>query len=151
MGAIVLVAQDVERYLKFVVPFTDADDTSVEGMLSRLEAPKRQTFGALIGKFMKSASEINEDMENYLVGLIEQRNRIVHHFNDEYGLKIREGKASEVVLELKEHLKKLVVIRHLFKNFAARILELLRDTTLKNSSDLSELNELIASLDERAD
>ena len=54
IGAIVLSTQEAERYLKFILPFTETADPSISAVLSRADKLKKRTLGDLIGRFVDS-------------------------------------------------------------------------------------------------
>lgn len=55
IGAIVLVAQEVERYLKAILPFMDSKDPGIGAALRRHGKLERSTLGTLMGQLPGSS------------------------------------------------------------------------------------------------
>ena len=69
VGAIVLVSQDAERYLKITLPFTGSEDPSLTAALKRHEKLKKRTLGELAGKFVDSTTSDSLDFAKHMADL----------------------------------------------------------------------------------
>ena len=96
VGAIVLVSQDAERYLKITLPFIAAEDSSLGASLKRHEKLKKRTLGELAGKFVDSTTSDSLDFAKHMAYLVATRNQVVHHFNETYGVQLNAGSYQEV-------------------------------------------------------
>ena len=146
IGAIVLVSQDAERYLKLALPFVGADDPALGAALKRAEKLKRRTLGELTGKLVEASASDSLDFAGHMAHLIDARNRVVHHFNETYGAQIAAGAHQEVVASLQELLTNLRSYRNVSEQLALAVLEGLRDVTYRDTPEQSQLAELCASI-----
>src|SRR4051812_15012761 len=101
IGEIVLSTQDAEKYLKIILPFAKSEDSSVAGVLARLEKLSKGTFGGLITKFVETTTSNSNQLEQHLTGLVNRRNQLVHHFGEAYGDALRLGNHEKVIDSLR--------------------------------------------------
>ena len=145
VGAIVLVSQDAERYLKVTLPFTDSDDSSLDAALKRHEKLKRRTLGELAGRFVDSSKGDSLNLAKHMAYLITTRNQVVHHFNETYGTQLSTGAYQEVVDSLETLLANLKIFRSLMEQLALAVFEGLRDLTFRDTPEYEEMAALCAS------
>jgi hypothetical protein len=145
VGAIVLVSQDAERYLKFALPFVKSKDPSLTAALARAEKLKRRTLGELTGKFVEASTSDSLDFAEHMAYLVAARNQVVHHFNETYGAQISSGAHQDVFESLKVLLANLKSYRAALEQFALTVLEGLRDVTFRDTPEYSQVSELCAS------
>jgi hypothetical protein len=88
VGAIVLISQDAERYLKITLPFLGPSATPHKDISKQIEALKKRTLGELTGKFVDSATSESLDFARHMAYLVSTRNKVVHHFNETYGAQL---------------------------------------------------------------
>jgi hypothetical protein len=149
VGAIVLSTQDAEMYLKLILPFTDSIDPSVSGALARHEKLKKRTFGDLVVRFLDSSTSDSLALSKHLEDLVDQRNRIVHHFGATYGAQLRSGETSHVIGSLQTLQANVEGFRAALEQAALRLLETLRDVTLSDTPEYQDYANLCASFRQR--
>jgi hypothetical protein len=145
VGAIVLVSQDAERYLKLALPFVKSEDPSLGAALKRAEKLKKRTLGELTGKFVEASTSDTLYFAQHMAYLVAARNQVVHHFNETYGAQISAGAHQEVIESLKTLLANLKSYRAHLEHVALTVLEGLRDVTFRNTPEYSQMAELCAS------
>ncbi|RYG98482.1 MAG: hypothetical protein EON58_07015 [Alphaproteobacteria bacterium] len=101
IGLIVLASQELERHLKVLVAASDASGArSGIDLHKRLE---RRGLGDVVTRFL-SVATITEgdalDLEDYFSGLLDRRNKVVHHFIETYGEDLEAGRHENVLLNL---------------------------------------------------
>ena len=144
IGAIVVSTQDAERYLKVILPFTNAQDPSLSGAISRREKLKKRTLGDLVGTLVDSSTQNSERLKQHLTYLVEQRNRVIHHFGETYGQQLRSGNSHQVLESLKVLLANVDAFRAAMEEMALRLFEAMRDTTFHGTPEYEEFAELCA-------
>jgi len=144
IGAIVLSTQDVEGYMKVLLPFLNSNDPNLRAALSRHEKLKKRTFGELVGNFVESTSSDSRNYAHHLATLVDQRNRIVHHFNETYGQKLRSGAAQDVVAALRTQLTNVNALRDGLAQMALHFLEAMRDTVFQDTPEHQDMVKLCA-------
>ena len=144
IGAIVLSTQDAERYLKAILPFTDSQDISIGGVLSRHEKLKKRTFGDLVGKFVDSSTPGSAGFKEHLAHLVDRRNQIVHHFPEAYGEQLRSGHSQQVIDSLRVLLANVDAFRSALERAALQLFEAMRDTTFLGTAEYQEMDDLCA-------
>jgi len=149
IGAIVLTTQELERYLKFIVPFTNTDDASWEGLMKRMSRSQKQTFGELLGKLLKASTSNDPNWQADCERIIKFRNNVVHHFQETFGKAYGEENFTEVASELRSHLNEVFELRNILINLSVQILDILKQTTLKNMAKFDDIDKLIGKLNER--
>ena len=149
VGAIVLVSQDAERYLKLSLPFFKSEDPSLGAALNRAKKLEKQTLGALTGKFVEASTSESLDFAQHMAYLVTSRNQVVHHFNETYGAQIRSGAHQEVLSSLETLLTNLESYRAALEQVALAVVEGLRDITFRNTPEYSQIAELCTSIRSR--
>ena len=149
VGAIVLVSQDAERYLKLALPFVKSEDPSLGAALKRVEKLKKRTLGELTGKFVEASTSDSLDFAQHMAYLVATRNQVVHHFNETYGAQISSGAHQDVLGSLETLLANLKSYRAVLEQVALTVLEGLRDVTFRNTPEYSQISELCASFRSR--
>ena len=149
VGAIVLVSQDAERYLKFALPFVKSEDPSLGAALKRAEKLKKRTLGELTGKFVDASTSDSLDFAEQMAYLVTARNQVVHHFNETYGAQVSSGAHQDVVDSLETLLANLKSYRTVLEQVSLTVLEALRDVTFRDSPEYSQVSELCASFGSR--
>jgi len=145
VGAIVLVSQDAERYLKITLPFTDSDDSSLGALLKRHEKLKKRTLGELAGKFVDSTTSDSLDFAKHMAYLVATRNQVVHHFNETYGPQLTTGDYQRVYDSLETLLANLKIFRSVTEQVALAVFEGLRDFTFRDTPEYEQMASLCAS------
>ncbi len=149
IGAIVLSTQDAERYLKAILPFTDSQDPSISGAMSRHEKIKKRTLGDLVGKLVDSSTSTSAGLEQHLADLVERRNQIVHHFHETYGEQLRSGHSQQVAVSLEALLSDVDTLRRALEQMALQLFEAVRDITFVGTPEYQKMDELLASIRRR--
>ena len=144
VGAIVLSTQDAEMYLKFILPFTDSNDPSISSALARHAKLKKRTFGDLVGKFVGSSTSESLALAQHLANLVDQRNRIVHHFGETYGSQLRSGDSQQVIVSLQTLQANVDGFRVALEQAALNLLETLRDVTFSGTPEYEDYANLCA-------
>ncbi|GAB3091384.1 hypothetical protein [Lysobacter terrae] len=142
VGAIVLVSQDAERYLKLALPFLKSNDPRLGAALKRAEKLKKRTLGDLTGKFVDASTSDSLDFAQHMAYLVDARNQVVHHFNETYGAKINAGAHQDVLESLRTLLSNLKTYRALLEQIVLTVLEGLRDITFRDTPEYSQISEL---------
>ena len=145
IGAIVLVSQDAERYLKITLPFMGSEDSSLSESLKRHEKLKKRTLGELAGRFVDSTTSDSLDFAQHLAYLVATRNQVVHHFNETYGEKLSSGSYQEVFDSLETLLANLKTFRSVVEQLSLAVLERLRDVTFRGTPEYEQMATLCAS------
>jgi hypothetical protein len=100
VGAIVLVSQDAERYLKMTLPFIGSKEAGLDAAFKRLEKLKKRTLGELAEKLVDSATSDSTDFAEYMAYLVASRNQVVHHFNETFSAQLSSGAHQDIVSDL---------------------------------------------------
>lgn len=146
IGAIVLSTQDVERYMKLLLPFLNSKDPSLSVALARHDKLRKRKFGELIRNFVDSTTSDSRNYAQHLDSLVDQRNRIVHHFNETYGQKLRSGEAKDVIAALRAQLTNVDAFRDGLAQMALHLLEAMRDTVFQDTPEHQDIARLCAAL-----
>ena len=149
VGAIVLVSQDAERYLKVALPFVKSNDPSLGAALKRAEKLKKRTLGELTGKLVVASTSDSLDFAQHMVYLVAARNQVVHHFNETYGAQIASGSHQDVFNSLETLLANLKSYRAVLEQVVLTVLEALRDVTFRDTPEYSQISELCDSFRSR--
>lgn len=149
VGSIVLVSQDAERYLKFVLPFCNSKDPCLKAAVQRAGRLKRRTLGELTGKFVEASTSDSLDFAKHMEYLVNARNLVVHHFTETYGPQIASGAHQNVLGTLEGLVADLKNYRALLEQVALTIVEAMRDITFRNTPEYSQISELCASFRSR--
>lgn len=139
-----LSTQDAERYMKMCLPFFASKDPSISTALSRHDKLKKRTFGELIGVFVDSSTSDSDDFADHLAALVEQRNKIVHHFNETYAQKLRSGGSQDVVKALGVQLKNVNTFRDLLAQIVLHLFEAIKDTVFQGNPEYHDMADLCA-------
>ena len=145
IGAIVLVSQDAERYLKITLPFTGSEDPSLAASLKRHERLKKRTLGELAGKFVDSTASDSIDFAKHMAYLVATRNQVVHHFNETYGAQLSAGSYQEVYDSLETLLANIKIFRSVVEQLALVVFEELRDVTFRDTPEYEQIASLCES------
>lgn len=145
IGAIVLTAQEVERYLKAILPFTDSTDSSIGAALRRHRKLQSSTLGLLMKQLTKASASSRDDFRRQAGELVKRRNDVVHRFAETYGPLLKAGHHQEVVASLRVLEADLVAMRDALAQAVACLLEALRDTTFLGTPEYGEMAEVCAS------
>ena len=149
VGAIVLVSQDAERYLKLALPFVKSEDPSLGAALKRAEKLKKRTLGELTGKLVEASTSDSLDFAQQMAYLVATRNQVVHHFDETYGAQISSGAHQDVLASLETLLANLKNYRAVLEQVVLTVLEGLRDVTFRDTPEYSQFSELCASFRSR--
>jgi hypothetical protein len=136
-------------YLKLILPFTDSSDPSIGSALARHEKLNRRTFGDLVGKFVDSSTSDSLALTQHLADLVDQRNRVVHHFGATYGAQLRSGKSRQVIASLQTLQANVDGFRVALEQAALHLLESLRDVTFRGTPEYQDYANLCASFRQR--
>lgn len=128
IGSIVLITQDIERYLKVVTPFMGDDESEVDKNLARLDKIKKQTFGQLLGAFLNKVKFEPNDAKKRMNDMIAMRNNLVHHFSETYGPQIKAGETDKVITTLRTHRRNAIYLRDALEQLTRQLIELLRES-----------------------
>lgn len=145
VGAIVLTGQDVERYLKAILPFTDAKDPSLGAVIRRQDKLTRRPLGELAGKLLEASTSDSVGFAEHLAKLVDARNRVVHHFNEAYGAKFAAGQTREIASSLESVLLNLKAFRASLEQVALALFEALRDVMYRGTPEYQQMAALCAS------
>jgi hypothetical protein len=145
VGAIVLTGQDVERYLKAILPFTNAEDPSLGAALKRQDKLARRPLGELAGKLLEASTSDSVGFAEHLAKLVDSRNQVVHHFNEAYGAKFAAGQTREVTSSLESVLFNLEAFRASLEHVALVLFEALRDVVYQGTPEYRQMAALCAS------
>ncbi len=89
IGVNILLFQQIERILKFLLPFMYAPNSDEKKDVRKYrEKVKSQTLGNLINSFIESVDYDPDYFSEYLKKIVEERNKLVHHFGGSKGLNI---------------------------------------------------------------
>ncbi|WP_036165465.1 hypothetical protein [Noviluteimonas dokdonensis] len=142
VGAIVLSAQSSEHYLKAILPFTHTKDPSLAGALARAEKLKRRTLGDLVGKLVDASTSKSDHFEADLANLVDDRNRVVHHFAETYGKQLKDGDVEGVITALRTIRANAKALEQAVEGLALRLMEALRDITYRGTPEFDDFDAL---------
>lgn len=145
VGAIVLVSQDAERYLKVTLPFAGSEAVGLEESLRRYEKLKKRSLGELVGRFFDATTADSLDFAKHMAYLVAARNQVVHHFNETYGSQLANGDCQGVYDSLETLLSNLDTFRSTAEMLALAIFEGLRDVTYRGTPEYEQMAALCAS------
>ncbi|QOW22030.1 hypothetical protein [Novilysobacter avium] len=145
VGGIVLTSQDVERYLKHVLPYIGNGELSVSSQIARHEKLKKRMLGLLVGELVDSSTSDSLDFSQHMARIVHDRNQVVHHFNETYGQQLSTGSADEVKASLQSVLANLTNLKSVTEQMMAIVLEGLRDITFANTPEQTQMADLCAS------
>ena len=140
IGVIVLSTQASERYLKLVLPFTDAEDPSLSAALARANKVQRTTFGNLSKGLVNAATWKSATFKSDLANLVKDRNRVVHHFGETFGKQLNAGDAVSVIDSLRIIRANARSFEQAMTQLALCVLEGLRDTTFSGTPEFHDLD-----------
>jgi hypothetical protein len=149
IGSIVLATQEVERHLKFVLPFTDSQDPSLGGALARREKLEKVTLGSLVGQFVDASKSDSPNFAQHLATLVEKRNQIVHQFGETYGEQLRSGDSQQVISLLRAHLANVKSLGATLEQLVLRLSEAMRDITFRDTPEQKSMCDLCEAFRER--
>ncbi|CAG4970763.1 hypothetical protein [Novilysobacter luteus] len=144
VGAIVLASQDVEGYLKVIVPFMATEEATLQSVIQTHGKLQRRMLGQLVGHFVDSTTSDTLGFAQHMAQLVNDRNRIVHHFNDTYGAQLASGDIASVISSLQAVLGNITNFRSVTVQLALVIFEGLRDTTFYGTPEYEQFSELCA-------
>jgi hypothetical protein len=151
VGQIILETQEAERLFKVILPFIGRqDDPSLGGALQRARRLTRTSFGELAKKFA-AAGESNDDFATHLQTLVDERNRVVHHFAETYGPLIAAGRNAEVSTRLRTLLANVRALHQSLAGVALVLLETMLEGPFSGTDEYRELSGLCADLRARVE
>lgn len=145
IGAIVLVSQDAERYLKITLPFIGPAAAPHREITKQLERLQKRTLGDLTGKFVDSTNSHSLDFAQHMDYLVDTRNKVVHHFCETYGAQLNSGAHQEVINVLATIHANLKGFRSVLEQIALVVLEGLREVTFRDTPEYEQFAMLCAS------
>ena len=149
VGAIVLICQDAERYLKVTLPFIGSEEAGLGAALKRLEKLRKRTLGELAGKLVESSTSDSIDFAEYMAYLVASRNQVVHHFNETFSAQISSGAHQDIISDLEGLHANLKEFRSSLEQMALFVLEQLRDVTYHGTPEYEQFAALCASFRQR--
>lgn len=149
IGAIVLTTQEIEHHLKFITPYMGTDEIEVDRKLANRDKLKKQTFGKLVGEFLKNSKFNSVKDREHFEHLIKFRNELIHHFPEIYGSQIKSGRIDSVISALQTHLSNINYFRDSLAQLAVQLLDLICESSLDRSSESEQLRELVEVLRSR--
>jgi len=97
IGINILVLQQVEKGLKLIIPYIshpNAGTNDIDDIRKQKESVKKQTLGSLVNIFLKSADYDSDYFAELLIKIVDERNKLVHHFGEQQGLNILSNEES---------------------------------------------------------
>ena len=149
VGSIVLVSQDVERYLKHVLPYMGNGEPTVSAQIARHEKLKKRMLGLLVGELVDSTTSDSLDFSQHMARLVHTRNQVVHHFNETYAQQLSSGSVGEVADSLRTILANLTSFRSVTEQMMLIVLEGLRDVTFANTPEQDQMAEICSTFRQR--
>jgi hypothetical protein len=142
VGAIVLTCQEIERHLKFLVPFMNADDPTAASVLARHAKLARRSLGKVAGQFVGAMSGDIEALESHVKQVVSERNELVHHFQERYGDTLARAGHDELLEALRaQHSRALLLLRAL-REMALAVAETMRDSVFAGTPEEGEIAKL---------
>jgi hypothetical protein len=138
VGLIVLASQEIERNLKFQLPFMNSDDPAFASIFARQAKLAKKSLGDLAGQFVASASSDGGTLESFMKGIVEERNQIVHHFQERFGDLLEQGRFEEVLESLRDHHARAMELVRVLREMSLAIAEAMRDTTFAGTPEYGE-------------
>ena len=139
VGVIVLTSQDVERHLKFLVPFMNSDDPATTSILARHAKLGKRSLGDVSGQFVGAMSGDVEALECLVRQIVEERNEIVHHFQDRFGDLIQKGGYEEVLDALRGHHGRALDLLRVLREMSLALAEAMRDGMFAGTPEQGEI------------
>ena len=147
VGLFVLCSQEIERQFKFILPFTNNDDPSWEGILARHNKLSKRTLGEVAGQFVETATGTVEILKQQIQCAVDNRNRIVHHFNDTYGPLLSQNKHDEILAMLKQQHEEAIILLNMLRAITLAIVQSLRDTVYRDCVHRDEIAAICSQLE----
>ncbi len=135
--------------LPFISSLQSAQPSSLGTAFDKLKKLEKRTLGELAGKFVDSSTSDTLDFAEHMASLVATRNRVVHHFNETYGVQLSSGAHQEVVASLEALLSDLKGFRTMLEQLALTVLEALRDVTFRNTPEYEQFAAVCASFRRR--
>ncbi|WP_156914441.1 hypothetical protein [Cupriavidus sp. amp6] len=90
LGRNIMLFQQIESGLKFMLPFMHPQGSASGGdaFTSFRDKAKGQTLGKLVEGFLESTKTDSDALAQYLGRMVEERNKLVHHFHEMPGVSL---------------------------------------------------------------
>ena len=141
VGAIVLTCQEIERHMKFLIPFTNADDPTLASILARHAKLARRSLGEVAGQFVGAMSGDLEALESYVRQVVFERNELVHHFHERHGDTFSRD-AHELLESLRTQHSRALLLLRLLREMALAVAETMRDSVFAGTPEHDEIVQL---------
>lgn len=102
LGRNILLFQQIESGLKFVLPFVHPSGSARgnEAYAGFRDKARRQTLGQLAQSLQDSTSTDSNTLGQYLERMVEQRNQLVHHFHEIPGVSLSTEAGCRVAIQV---------------------------------------------------
>jgi len=142
VGISVLTSQEIERHLKFLIPFVSSDNPALDSIVAVHAKLAKKSLGEVAGQFADAGSGDVEAFKSYVKQIVGERNEIVHHFQDRFGGLLAEAKYQEVLGALHSHHQRALQLLHVLREFALVIAETMRDSIFASTPEYAEIAKL---------
>lgn len=139
VGAIVLMSQDIERHLKFLVPFLGPEEASWSEIQLRSTRIARKSLGELAGQFLHASEGDKQKLSALMDAVIKDRNEVVHHFTDRFCAQLSASSHDEILAELRRRQQKMEILHKLLREISIGLAEAMRDTVFAGTREHDEM------------
>lgn len=132
LGVNILLFQKIEKGLKVLLPFIakpDSADKKVKDIRIQKEVLQSQTLGQLINSFVESVDCDSDYFLEYLKRIVEDRNKLVHHFGGSKGINVlsTEKGCRTCLSELEEQRREAYAFYEVVQSFILVLYENISD------------------------
>ncbi|MBD0389342.1 MAG: hypothetical protein ICV54_23290, partial [Nostoc sp. C3-bin3] len=143
IGMNLLLLQQIERGLKFIIPFIShpkAAPKNIDDIKKQKESVKAQTLGSLVNTFLESA-DCNDYFTEILKKIVDERNKLVHHFGDKQGLNIlnTEESCKTCLTQLKEQHQEITFFYKEIRLYMSTVLFFMKENYGESHPQLERL------------
>jgi hypothetical protein len=146
VGAFVLCTQELERFLKFIVPFTSSDAADLSSVTGRHLALSRKTLGFIAGKFSEAMTDGTVEMQAHIKQIVDERNQVVHHFAEHFKDTLSRGAHDEVLDSLRGRHERALHLLQTLRMLALELMKTLRDSVYRGTEEYADFADLCESL-----
>ncbi|WP_024973824.1 hypothetical protein [Ralstonia pickettii] len=142
VGRNILMFQQVESTLKFLLPFMHPNGSARgdAAFASFRQKVKGQTLGKLAEAFLESVKADTDTLEQDVKRMVEQRNQLVHHFNEMPGVSLlTEAGCRTAIQVLDDQHEETVPLQTMVQGLAATALSILAKEHFAEDADLATL------------
>ena len=151
VGRNIVMFQVMEAVLKTLTPFMAAPGMiELNGIIERQEKSSKQMLGLVVKDFLKKFRLDQSELRAQFEELLEGRNRLVHHFSQQYGSELQTSAGCEnIIRELKKQYQVVHAFASMLEGLRAALLDGLCETTFRGTPEYEEMRAMCTELKAR--